>query len=99
MNVLGGLGTIFGFASTIALIVSHNFKLPKWPFTMERWNPKPTEVKEQEEKDKEVSKETLIEDELALAAGGAMIKRSIGLEMDTDEEGYRRLARRDSTFP
>ena len=84
MSILGALGTIFGFASTIALIVEHSGKLPRWPFTRERWNPKPSsEKKKDKDKDKEdeVSEEDLVADELAEIAGG--LKRSL---IDADLE-------------
>lgn len=83
MSILGALGTIFGFASTIALIVEHSGKFPRWPFTRERWNPKPSsEKKKDKDKDKEdeVSEEDLVADELAEIAGG-LKKRSL-----TDED-------------
>jgi hypothetical protein len=70
--LLGGIGIVFGFVASLALVVEHNFKLPKWPFTKERWFPKPTEVKEREGKETEVvTEEDLIEDELAEVAGAA----------------------------
>jgi hypothetical protein len=75
-SLLGGLGVLFGFVASLALIVEHNFKLPKWPFTKDRWFPKPTEVKEQEGKEtEEVTEEDLIEDELAEVAAGGLKKR------------------------
>jgi hypothetical protein len=63
--VLGGLGTIFTFAATIALIVEHKFKPPKWPFTSDRWNPKPTVDSDKEE----VTEEQIVEPELAQVVG------------------------------
>ena len=73
MATLGALGTIFGLGATVALIVEHKGRLPKWPFTSERWNPKPTV---DDKKKPEVSEEDIIEDELAEAVG-ALTKRSI----------------------
>jgi hypothetical protein len=100
MNILGGLGTIYGFFAAIALIVSHKFLLPKWPFTADRWNPKPTEVKKKEDKEEEVDKEQLIEDELAMATGG-LNKRSIAFETQMEQEtvSYQTFAKRDGMFP
>jgi hypothetical protein len=82
MSFLGALGTVFGFASTVALIVEHGGKLPKWPFTGEHWNPKPSsEKKKDKDKDEdEVTEEDLVADELAEIAGG-LKKRSL-----TDED-------------
>lgn len=75
MNILSGLGTVFGFAAAVALVVSHKFKLPKWPFKKDRWNPKPTAEKKAEEKAKEeVSDDQIMEDELA-GVVGALGKR------------------------
>lgn len=98
MNTLRGLGSIFGFASAIALIVSHKFQPPKWPFTSELWNPKPTAEKKAEEKEKEVTEEELIEDELAAAAGGLIAKRSMAIERNSaaEEVLYRALFKRGS---
>ena len=76
-QVLGGLGTVFGFASAIALIASHGFKPPKWPFTSERWNPKPNVEKDEEEKAEEVTEEDLVEDELADVAAAGLAKREL----------------------
>jgi hypothetical protein len=78
---LGALGTVFAFAATIALIVEHKGKLPKWPFTAERWNPKPTA---ESGKKPEVSDEDIIEDELAVAASGAVkrfVPEDVNLEL------------------
>lgn len=89
MNVLDGLGTIFGFVSAIALIVSHDFRFPKWPFTADRWSPKPSEVKEKEDKDakeKEITEEQLIEDELAEAVG-RLNRRSLEVDRDIEALG------------
>jgi len=85
MSFLGALGTIFGFASTIALIVEHGGKFPRWPFTKDHWNPKPSsEKKKDKDKDKkdddDVTEEDLVADELAQIAGG-LKKRSL-----TDED-------------
>lgn len=66
MGVLGAAGVIFGFVSTIALIVEHKGQLPKWPFTSERWNPKPTV---DSKKKAEVTEEDIVEDELAEVVG------------------------------
>jgi hypothetical protein len=66
MAIIGALGTIFTFGSAIALIVEHKGKLPKWPFTAERWNPKPTV---DSNKTEEVSDEQIAEDELAEVVG------------------------------
>ena len=82
MNILNGLGTIFGFAAAVALVVSHKFRLPKWPFKKDRWNPKPTAEKKAEEKAKEeVSEDQLMEDELA-GVVGALGKREFLLDAD-----------------
>jgi len=67
MNILGSLGTIFAVGSVIALIAEHKWKLPKWPFTHDRWNPKPNV---DDENPPEVTEEDLIEDELAEIAAG-----------------------------
>src|SRR5579862_1094678 len=75
-QVLGGLGTIFSFASAIALIVSHDFRFPKWPFTQDRWYPKPDVDKTEAESKDEVTEEQIIEDELAEVAAG-LAKRSV----------------------
>lgn len=66
--VMGGLTTIMGFAGVVALVVEKGFKLPKWPFTKERWNPKPNVDKE--EKKDEVTEDDILDDELAQVAGG-----------------------------
>jgi len=97
MSVLGGLSTIFGFASAIALIVSHDFRLPKWPFTRERWNPKPAEVKEKEKAAEEdaIPEEQPIQDELVEAVR-RLIKRSFNVERDI-EDFIGRLDKRDGT--
>lgn len=63
MAVLGSLGTVFAFAHTLALIVEHKWRLPKWPFTSTRWNPKPTVEKDKGEKNDEVTEEQIVEDE------------------------------------
>ena len=85
MAVIGGLGTIFALASTFALIVEHKGRLPKWPFTSERWNPKPTV---DSKKKAEVSEEDIVEDELAEVVG-ALGKRSFleddGLDWVNDD--------------
>ena len=75
-KVLGGLGTVFSFAAAIALIVNHDFRFPKWPFTAERWNPKPDVDKDAAEKADEVTEEQIIEDELAEVAAG-LAKRAL----------------------
>ena len=75
MAVLGGLGTIFAFASTIALIAEHRWRLPKWPFTAARWNPKPTVDKDKDE----VTDEQIVDDELAEVVG-ALNKRNLNEE-------------------
>jgi hypothetical protein len=62
--VLGGLGTIFGAAAAIALIVDHKGKPPKWPFTRDRWNPKHTL---DSDKEGEVTEDQILDDELAEA--------------------------------
>jgi hypothetical protein len=82
-TILGGLGTIFAFGATLALIAEHKGKLPKWPFTAERWNPKPNI----DSSEKEVSEEDIVEDELAQVAGG-LNKRNVNedeLEWFNDE--------------
>jgi hypothetical protein len=101
MTVIGGLGTIFGLASTLALIVEHKGRLPKWPFTSERWNPKPTV---DSEKKAEVSEEDIVEDELAEVAG-ALGKRSLleDDELDWANDDLRNdavtsLVKRDGIF-
>jgi hypothetical protein len=66
--ILGGLSTVMGFAGVVALLVEKGFKLPKWPFTKERWNPKPNVDKDK--KTEEVTEEDILDDELALVAGG-----------------------------
>jgi len=76
MAFLGALGTVFGFASTIALIVEHGGKLPRWPFTREHWQPKPSSEKKKDKKEDEVTEEDLVADELAQMAGG-LKKRSL----------------------
>ena len=82
-KVLGGLGTVFSFASAIALIASHKFQPPKWPFTSERWNPKPNV--DGAEKEEEVTEEQIIEDELAeVAAGAAVVGKRGVAEADLD---------------
>ena len=63
MSMLSGLSTNYGFATVIALIASHNFNPPRWPFTREIWNPKPMELKQQMDRDKEVTQEDIIESE------------------------------------
>ena len=81
MAVLGGLGTIFAFANTLGLIASHKGRLPKWPFTAERWNPKPTVDKDNDELKDEVTEEQIVEDELS-GVVGALNKRNLN---DEDE--------------
>ena len=83
MAVLGSLGTVFAFAHTLALIVEHKWRLPKWPFTAKTWNPKPTvdKDKDKDEKNDEVTKEQIVEDELTQAVGG-LNKRNMN---DEDE--------------
>ena len=66
--VLGGLTTVMGFAGVVALLVEKGFKLPKWPFTKERWNPKPNV--DNDEEMEEVTEEDILDDELAQVAGG-----------------------------
>jgi hypothetical protein len=83
-TILGALGTIFAFGATIALIAEHKGQLPKWPFTAERWNPKPTAEKE---KPAEVTDETIIEDELAQAASGGVVKRSFNDDFNLFKRG------------
>lgn len=85
-DLLGGIGLFFGFGASVALIVEPNFKLPKWPFTKERWFPKPTEVKDEERKEtEEVTEEDLIEADLAEVAGaaGALKRRNLEFEWMT----------------
>jgi hypothetical protein len=82
MGILGAVGTVMGFASSIALIVAHGGKLPKWPFTGDRWNPKPSSEKDKDEKKDDVTEEDILEDELA-QLGGALAKRSF---IDIDED-------------
>jgi hypothetical protein len=72
LEVIGDISTVFGAAAAIALIVDHGGKLPKWPFTGDRWNPKPTVDK----KEDEVSEDQLVEDELAEVVG-SLGKRSL----------------------
>jgi len=100
MNVLSGLTSIFGFAAAVALVASHKFLPPKWPFTSERWNPKPTVQKKKEEKEKEVTEKVLLEDELAAAASG-LVKRYIAIERDLGDEDafYGGLAKRGTLSP
>jgi len=100
MNVLSGLTSIFGFASAIALIASHKFQPPKWPFTSEHWNPKPTAQKKKEEREKEITDKELREDELAAAAGG-IVKRTIAFERDSrdDDAFYHSFAKRGTLSP
>jgi hypothetical protein len=79
-EILSGMGTVFGFASAIALIAAHKFYPPKWPFTQGNWNPKPNVRGAQQEAEKPVeelvSEETIVEDELAeVAAGIGTLKR------------------------
>jgi len=66
--VLGGLSTVMGFAGVVALVAEKGFKLPKWPFTKERWNPKPNV--DNDEEMEEVTEEDILDDELAQVAGG-----------------------------
>jgi hypothetical protein len=96
-SVIGALGSIFGFAGAVSLLVIRKFQLPKWPFTEENWNPKPTVEKTAEEKEKEVTKEEIEEDELAIAAGG-LGKRSVEMERDwaTEAGFYQYLRKRGS---
>jgi hypothetical protein len=97
MNVIGALGSIFGFAGAVSLLVIRKFQLPKWPFTEENWDPKPTVEKTSEEKKKEVTEEELEEDELAIAAGG-LGKRSVAVERDCGaEEGFYQYLRKRGT--
>jgi hypothetical protein len=104
MTVLNGLGTVFGFAAAVALVVGHKFQLPKWPFNKERWNPKPTAEKKEEEKAKEeVSEDQIMEDELAEVVG-ALGKREFLLSeewYDADIVGERtaHLSKRDGILP
>jgi len=89
MNILRGLSTIFSFVSAIALIASHGFRLPKWPFTQERWNPKPTELKAKAEKAAEEdggTEEQPVQDELAEAVG-RLNKRCFNVEWGIDGLG------------
>jgi hypothetical protein len=72
LAILGGIGTIFGFATAISLIVEHKGQPPKWPFTKERWNPKPTIDGDKKE---EVTEEQIVDDEMAEVVG-ALGKRS-----------------------
>ena len=67
-KVLGGLTTVMGFAGVVALLVEKGLKLPKWPFTKERWHPKPNVDKD--EKTEEVTEDDILDDELAQLAGG-----------------------------
>jgi hypothetical protein len=71
-QILGGLGTIFGVAAAIAVIVEHGGKFPKWPFTRARWNPKP----KVDGGEGEVTEDQIVEDELAEVVG-AVGKRSL----------------------
>ena len=88
MGVLGALGTIFGFATAVALVVEHKFKPPKWPFTKERWNPKPTAEKKKEEKEKEeVTEEQIMEDELAEVVGALGKREFLDDDLDWYHEG------------
>src|ERR1700734_3407615 len=73
LAILGGIGTVFGFATAISLIVEHQGKPPKWPFTRDRWNPKPTIDGDKKE---EVSEEQIVDDELAEVVG-VLDKRSL----------------------
>jgi hypothetical protein len=66
--VLGGLSTVLSFAGVVALVAEKGFKPPKWPFTKERWNPKPNVDNDKEEE--EVTEEDILDDELAQIAGG-----------------------------
>jgi hypothetical protein len=88
-TILGALGSVFAFASAIALIVQHG-QPPKWPFTKERWNPRPS-IKEPN-KTEEVTDEQLIEDELAEVAG-AVRKRALLVKWLDD--GTRTLEKRE----
>jgi hypothetical protein len=99
-TILGGLGTIFALGATLALIAEHKGKLPKWPFTAERWNPKPTV---DSDKKQEISEDDIVEDELAQAAG-TLNKRSLNeddLEWFNDEilnHSFVNIFRRDGTL-
>ena len=73
LEVIGGIGTIFAAVAAIAMIVDHDGKLPKWPFTKERWNPEQTV---DGNKKAEVSEDEIIEDELAEIVG-TLGKRSL----------------------
>lgn len=102
MGVLGGLGTIFGFATAVALIVEHKFKPPKNPFKKERWNPKPTAEKKQEEKEKEeVTEEQIMEDELAEVVGALGKREFMEDDLDWYGDGFvsetSNLSKRDGT--
>ena len=72
MEIIGAVSTVFGAAAAVALIVDHGGKFPKWPFTKERWNPKPTVDKEEDK----VSEDQIVENELAEIVGG-LGKRSL----------------------
>jgi len=88
MNILRGLSTIFSFVSAIALIASHGFRLPKWPFTQERWNPKPTELKKEEKAAEEEAgtEEQPVQDESAEAIR-RLNKRCFNVEREIDGFG------------
>jgi hypothetical protein len=101
LAILGGISTIFGFATAISLIVEHKGKPPKWPFTRERWNPKPTIDGNKKE---EVSDEQIVDDELAEAVG-ALGKRSFLQEhvlewypIDLVDNTATHLFKRDGNF-
>ena len=101
MTFLGALGTIFGFASTIALIVAHDGKPPRWPFAKKYWNPKPTSEKKEEDKKDDITEEDLVADELAQIAG-ALTKRSLteeDLEWQDESLFHESLFKRDGIRP
>src|SRR6202021_720864 len=79
-KILGGLGTIFGFASAIALIASHKFHPPKWPFKGSHWHPKPDILGSDDWRQQEIDEEIILEDELAEVAAGLRKRDIINLD-------------------
>jgi hypothetical protein len=94
---LGALSTIFGMAGVVGLVMSHGWKPPRWPFTKERWNPKPdVDDEEDEEAKKEkdkITEDEILADELAQVAGG-LAKRELDFETLLDED-LELLSKRD----
>ena len=87
------------------MIAEHKARLPKWPFTAERWNPKPTVDKDEDEKKDEVTEEQIVDDELAEVVG-ALNRRNFNddeeLEWFNEElshESVANVVKRQRIFP